>query len=97
MLETYRGAGDFEERFRATGYRDVGSPTRPAFMMDLCVTPDCGQPRGRWAFLRSIKSDGITASMEQEPAAAEWTASEEEFCGPISLLGVPDLAYSSGR
>ncbi|MEV0318165.1 hypothetical protein ACIBKX_07865 [Streptomyces sp. NPDC050658] len=97
VLATYRGVENFDKRFRATRYLDIGSAARPAFVADLCVTSDCGQPHSAMAYLRSPDLDGASASMGEEPAVAEWDDLEEEFCGPDSLLGVPDLAYSSYR
>lgn len=39
----YRGAEEFEETYRDTGYRNVGSQLYPRWMCEVCTCPDSGR------------------------------------------------------
>ncbi len=41
-LDTWDGSDDFEERFRYSGHRNVGSQFRPIAACEVCRCPDAG-------------------------------------------------------
>lgn len=41
-VDTWSGSADFEARFRASGYRNVGTLTYPVQAIDNCTCPDSG-------------------------------------------------------
>jgi hypothetical protein len=99
-LTTYRGAEEFEERFRVTEYHNLGPASRPRYIRELCVMSGCGEPLATaeiWDLPSLPRAADVVARMEAELAEAEDAFPEEEFSGPVSLLGAPDLAYSLDR
>ncbi|MEU5437160.1 hypothetical protein AB0G73_27800 [Streptomyces sp. NPDC020719] len=98
-LATYRGIREFEDRYPVTAYRNLGSELRPQYIRELCVVSGCGEPLEFeiWELPSWPRADDVLARMRVELAAAEDTFPTEEFCGPVSLRGAPDLAYSHCR
>lgn len=41
-MDTWKGSEDFEERFRTSGYRNVGSQMYPRVACEVCECPDAG-------------------------------------------------------
>lgn len=41
-LDTWRGSADFEARFRASGFRNVGPPIAPGSVASACRCPEAG-------------------------------------------------------
>ncbi|MEV0220319.1 hypothetical protein [Streptomyces sp. NPDC050704] len=99
-LATYRGADGFDACFRLTEYHNLGSELRPRYIRELCVVSGCGDPSATveiWELPSPLRADDLVARMRRELAEAEDSFPEEDFCGPVSLLGAPDLAYSGDR
>lgn len=100
VLAVYRGRDGFERDYPATRHGQVGSPTVPTCMTDLCVGTDCGtsvvsattqagQPLSERDHNTILAR--ISAQLRQ---AAEEAPDPLVFEGPPSLADAPDLAYS---
>ncbi|MFE0099826.1 hypothetical protein [Streptomyces sp. NPDC059009] len=96
-LATYRGIRGFQDHFQATEYHNCGSGQCPRPICELCVMCHVDASSGIADLVSVPRAQDVAARMRAELAEAEDSHPEEEFVGPASLLGAPDLAYSCDR